>query len=113
MRVRQILWRWHLKSINQKGSDTQLALMLALISIQETQPDGYHLPESKSALFSSLNTPNVLYTLQDDSVVGAVAYDPTGAYFVTGDDNGLVQILDAVDGQQVRTIQFKMVRLLD
>ncbi len=94
------------ESINQKGNDTQLALMLALLSIQETQADGYHLPESKSALFSSLNTPNVLYTVQDDSVVGAVAYDPTGAYFAIGDDNGLVQILDAVDGKQVHTIQF-------
>jgi WD40 repeat protein len=94
------------ESINQRNSDTQLALMLALLSIQETQPDGTVLPESRSALFSSLNSPNVLYTLQDDSIVGAVAYDPTGTYFVTGDHNGLVKILDAMDGKQVHTLQF-------
>ncbi|HSM72525.1 MAG TPA: toll/interleukin-1 receptor domain-containing protein, partial [Anaerolineales bacterium] len=48
------------EAINQKDSDTQLSLMLALLSIQETaQDDIVPLLESKSALFSSLNTPNV------------------------------------------------------
>jgi len=94
------------ESINQKGSDTQLALMLALLSIQETKPDGTVLIESQSALFSSLNTPNVLYTLQNnDTVVWSVAYDPTGKYFAVGDNKGLVRILDALTGQEIHTLQ--------
>ena len=96
------------ESITQKGSDTQLALMLALLSIQETQPDETVLLESQSALFSSLNTPNVLYTLQnEDAVVRSVAYDPTGKYIAIGDDHGQAKILDVVDGKQIHTLQFQ------
>lgn len=79
------------EAFNQKDNDTQLALMLALLSIQETQPDEIVLPESKSALFASLNSPNVLYTFpKSEAVIRSVAYDPNGVYVASGDDNGQV-----------------------
>jgi WD40 repeat protein len=93
------------EAVNQKNSDTQLSLMLALLSIQETQPDKVILPESKSALFSSLNSPNVLHTWDNNGVVvWAAAYDPTGKYIAIGDVNGVVQLFDAGTSQFVRKI---------
>lgn len=94
------------EAINQKGNDTQLGLMLALLSIQGTQPDGVVLPESKSALFASLNTPNVLFTWQDDSIISAVAFNQNGNYIAFGDDNGQVQILDAESHNLIQSFQF-------
>ena len=83
------------ESLNQKDNDSQLALMLALLSIQETESDGVVLSESKSALFASLNTPNVLYTFpRSDAVIGSVAYDPNGVYVASGDDKGQILIWD-------------------
>jgi WD40 repeat protein len=90
----------------QKSSNTQLALMLALLSIQETQQDQTVLPESKSALFESLNVPNVLYTLpEQDSSVTAVAVDPTGTYLATGSQDGQVILSKTRTGEQLQTIQ--------
>ncbi|HKJ37837.1 MAG TPA: TIR domain-containing protein, partial [Anaerolineales bacterium] len=88
------------EALNQKNSDTQLALMLGLLSIQETKQDGIVLPESKSALFSVLNSPNVFYTWQDDAIVSAAAYDPTGKYIAIGNVNGMGQLID-VDSRQL------------
>ena len=88
------------EAIIQRGSDTQLSLVLALLSIQETAEDNYVLLESKSALFSSLNSPNVLYTWDNNGViVWEVAYDPTGTYIAIGDGNfgskvGMVHVFD-------------------
>lgn len=93
------------EAINQRNSDTQLSLMLALLSIQETEADGFVLDESKSALFSSLNTPNVLHTwFNDDVIVWETAYDPTGAYAAFGDDNGMVRIIDVESRETVHTL---------
>ncbi len=95
------------EAINQKNSDTQLSLMLALLSIQETKKDGTVLPESKSALFSSLNSPNVIHTWRNgDVIVWSVAYDPNGIYIAIGDVNGLVQVLDVQSRELVYTLQF-------
>lgn len=95
------------ESINQRNVDSQLSLMLALLSIQETEVDKLVLPESKYALFSSLSTPNVLHTWKTDNViVWDTAYDPTGTYIAIGDDSGLVQVVNAVSGQQEFTIKF-------
>jgi WD40 repeat protein len=95
------------ESINQKNSDTQLSLMLSLLSIQETAQDSdIPLDESRSALFASLNTPNVLFTWDDDSIVTAVAYDPNGKYVALGNVDGLVQVVDAVDRSVLYTMQF-------
>ena len=81
------------EAFNQKDNDSQMALMLALLSIQETAADGVVLPESKFALFASLNSPNVLYTFpENDSIVWSVAFDPNGVYVAAGDDNGRVFI---------------------
>lgn len=81
------------EALNQKDNDIQLALMLALLSIQETQQDQIVLPESKSALFASLNSPNVLHTFpKSDTVIRSVAYDPNGIHVAAGDDNGRVFI---------------------
>ncbi|MCI0555292.1 MAG: toll/interleukin-1 receptor domain-containing protein, partial [Anaerolineae bacterium] len=69
------------EAFNQKDNDSQLALMLALLSIQETQQDQIVLSESKSALFASLNSPNVLYTFpKSNGPVWSVAIDPNGVY---------------------------------
>ena len=96
------------ESINQKNSDTQLSLMLALLSIQETSQDSdIPLDESKSALFSSLNTPNVLHTWENGSIVTAVAYDPTGNYIAIGNEDGLVQVIDAQDRSMLYPLQFE------
>ena len=94
------------EAINQKNSDTQLSLMLSLLSIQETSEDNYVLPESKSALFASLNTPNVLHTWEIGSIVSAVADDPNGKYLAIGNDNGLVQVVDSENRNVVYTVQF-------
>ena len=89
----------------QKSSNTQLALMLALLSIQKTQQDNTVLPESRSALFASLNVPNVLRTFaEEDSSVAAVALDPTGAYLATGTVNGQVKIWKTKTGELLQTI---------
>ncbi|HET9909245.1 MAG TPA: TIR domain-containing protein, partial [Anaerolineales bacterium] len=78
------------EAFNQKDNDSQLALMLSLLSIQETESDGIVLPESKSALFASLNSPNVLYTFPEtNGVVWAVAIDPNGMYAATCDELGV------------------------
>jgi WD40 repeat protein len=83
------------EALNQKDNDSQLALMLALLSIQETRADGVVLSESKSALFASLNSPNVLYTFpKSDALIRSVAYDPNGVYGASGDANGKVMIWD-------------------
>jgi WD40 repeat protein len=96
------------ESINQKNSNTQLSLMLALLSIQETSQDSdIPLHESKSALFSSLNTPNVLHTWENGSIVTAVAYDPTGNYIAIGNEDGLVQVIDAQDRSMLYPLQFE------
>ncbi len=93
------------EAINQRNSDTQLSLMLALLSIQETDADGFVLDESKSAVFSSLNSPNVLHTwFNDDVIVWETAYDPTGAYAAFGDDNGVVRIVDVESRETVHTL---------
>ena len=94
------------EAINQKNSDTQLSLMLSLLSIQQTSVDNYVLPESKSALFASLNTPNVLYTWENGSIVSAVAFDPNGKYLALGNEDGLVQVVDAVSREILYTLQF-------
>jgi WD40 repeat protein len=94
------------EAINQKNSDSQLSLMLALLSIQETAVDNRVLPESKSALFASLNTPNVLHTWENGSIVSAVAYDPNGNYIALGNVEGLVQVVDAQDRKILYTLQF-------
>lgn len=95
------------ESINQRDIDSQLSLMLALLSIQETEVDKLVLPESKYALFSSLSTPNVLHTWKtDNAIVWDTAYDPNGTFIAIGDDSGLVQVVNAVSGQQVFTIRF-------
>jgi len=93
------------EAINQKKSDTQLALMLGLLSIQETEQDGKVLPESKSALFSVLNSPNVLYTWQDEAIVSAAAYDPTGRYIAIGNTNGMGRLLDTKSRDLVYRIE--------
>lgn len=94
------------EAINQRNSDTQLSLMLALLSIQETEADGFVLDESKSALFSSLNTPNVLHTWSnDDVIVWETAYDPTGVYAAFGDDNGVVKIVDLESREIVHSLK--------
>jgi len=91
------------EAFNQKDNDAQLALMLALLSIQETEPDQIVLPESKSALFASLNSPNVLYTFpQSNGVVWSVAYDPNGVYVATGDGSGQVLIWKVKDRELAR-----------
>ncbi|MCI0551374.1 MAG: TIR domain-containing protein, partial [Anaerolineae bacterium] len=91
------------EALNQKDNDAQLALMLSLLSIQETQPDQIVLTESKSALFASLNSPNVLYTFpQSNGVVWSVAYDPNGVYVATGDASGQVRIWKAGDRELAR-----------
>jgi WD40 repeat protein len=90
----------------QKSSDTQLALMLSLLSIQETQQDKLVLPESQSALFASLNVPNVLYTLpEQDSSVVAVALDPTGSYAATGTESGEINVWETKTGALLKTLQ--------
>jgi WD40 repeat protein len=95
------------EAINQKNSDTQLSLMLSLLSIQETAQDSdIPLDESRSALFASLNTPNVLYTWENDSIVTAVAFDPNGEYIAIGNDAGLVQVVDAGSRQPVYSLEF-------
>jgi WD40 repeat protein len=95
------------EAINQKNSDTQLSLMLALLSIQETSQDSdIPLDESKSALFASLNTPNVLYTWENGSIVSAVAYDPNGKYIAFGNVDGLVQVVDLGSRGVLYSIQF-------
>jgi WD40 repeat protein len=94
------------EAVNQKDSDTQLSLMLSLLSIQETQVDDFVLSESQSALFSSLNTPNVLYTWEIGSIVSAVAYDPEGKYLAIGNVDGLAQVVDAISREPVYGIQF-------
>ena len=66
------------EAVNQQYSDSQLSLILALLSIQETEIDGPPLLESQSALFTSLNTPNVLHTWEFDDVVWETAFDPKG-----------------------------------
>ncbi|HVF24269.1 MAG TPA: TIR domain-containing protein [Anaerolineales bacterium] len=86
------------EAFNQKDNDAQLALMLSLLSIQETEPDQTVLSESKSALFASLNSPNVLYTFpKSNGVVWSVAYDPNGVYVATGDESGQVLIWNVKD----------------
>jgi WD40 repeat protein len=81
------------EAFNQKDNDIQLSLMLALLSIQETEQDQIVLPESKSALFASLNAPNVLFTFPEaNDVVWTVAYDPNGVYMAYGDNSGWVYI---------------------
>jgi WD40 repeat protein len=94
------------EAINQKNSDTQLSLMLSLLSIQETSVDNYVLPESQSALFASLNTPNVLYTWENGRIVSAVAYDPNGNYLALGNEDGLVQVVDTKSRDVLYTTQF-------
>ena len=94
------------EAINQKDSDTQLSLMLALLSIQETAQDNLVLLESQSALFSSLNSPNVLHTWETDSIVSAVAYDPNGNYIAIGNADGLMQIVSLDSREQVYSLQF-------
>ncbi len=95
------------EAINQKNSDTQLSLMLALLSIQETAEDGLVLPESQSALFSSLNSPNVLHTWENGSIVSAVAYDPNGEYIAIGNVDGLVQVVNLENREVIYSIQFE------
>ena len=91
------------EAFNQKDNDAQLALMLALLSIQETEPDQTVLSESKSALFASLNSPNVLYTFpKSNGVVWSVAYDPNGIYVATGDETGQVLIWKVQDRELAR-----------
>lgn len=82
------------EAVNQQHSDSQLSLILALLSIQETEIDGPPLLESQSALFTSLNTPNVLHTWETDSVVWDTAFDPTGRFAAIGGDTGVVQVFD-------------------
>ena len=82
------------EAVNQQYSDSQLSLILALLSIQETEIDGPPLLESQSALFTSLNTPNVLHTWEFDGVVWETAFDPSGRYVAIGDGTGLVQVFD-------------------
>jgi WD40 repeat protein len=95
------------EAINQKNSDTQLSLMLSLLSIQETAQDSdFPLDESRSALFSSLNTPNVLHTWENGSIVTAVAFDPNGKYIAIGNENGLVQVVDAGSREPVYSLEF-------
>ena len=91
-------------ALNQRSSNTQLSLMLALLSIRETEVDKVVLPESRSALFSSLNMPNVLRTWDVSSVVWATAYDPTGIHAAFGDDSGAVQIIDVESREIVRSL---------
>lgn len=57
------------ESLNQRNNDTQLSLMLALLSIQETEVDKEVLPEAKSALFSNLNMPNVIHTWETENAI--------------------------------------------
>ena len=96
------------EAFNQKDNDTQLALMLALLSIQETQPDQIVLPESKSALFASLNSPNVLHSFsRGDSVVWSVGYSPDHDHMAIGYENGLLQILDAKSRTVILELQFQ------
>lgn len=92
------------EAVNQRNNNTQLSLMLALLSIRETEVDKVVLPESKSALFSSLNMPNVLRTWNASSIVWVTAYDPTGAYIAFGDDAGDVQIIDVKSRELVRSL---------
>ena len=94
------------EAVNQKDSDTQLSLVLALLSIQETELDGTVLTESKSALFSSLNTPNVIHTWDNDGVlVWSVAIDVNGHYVAIGDVDGDVKIYDVESRELVRKIK--------
>ena len=96
------------EAFNQKDNDSQLALMLALLSIQETEPDQTVLPESKSAMFASLNSPNVLDSFaQGNSVVWSVAYSPNNDYMAVGYANGLLQILDAKSRSALLDLQFQ------
>ncbi|MDX1377350.1 MAG: TIR domain-containing protein [Anaerolineales bacterium] len=96
------------EAINQRNSDTQLSLMLALLSIQETELDGVILVESKSALFTSLNSPNVIHTWDNDgALVWAVAIDSASRYVAVGDIDGDVHIYDAESYELVRRIKFE------
>lgn len=95
------------EAFNQKDNDTQLALMLALLSIQETEPDHIMLPESRSALFATLNSPNVLHTFPGNgAIVWSVAYDPQGDYVAFGDTNGVLSIWKAEGREPVHEISF-------
>jgi len=102
------------EAIAQKNSrkasalaDPQLSLMLALLSIQETAQDNIVQPESKSALFTSLNTPNVIHTWDNDGViVWSVAYDPNGEYIAIGDKAGVLNIYDIKNRELMYSKQF-------
>ena len=93
------------EAVNQQYSDSQLSLILALLSIQETEIDGPPLLESQSALFTSLNTPNVLRTWEFEDVVWETAFDPTGTYFAIGDGTGQVQVFNAESRELVHSFQ--------
>lgn len=93
------------ESLNQRNSNSQLSLSLALLSIQETEVDKVVLDESKTALFASLNIPNVLHTWHtDDMIIWATAYDPNGKYIAFGDDDGLVHLIDPETYEEVGTL---------
>ncbi|HSG43643.1 MAG TPA: TIR domain-containing protein [Anaerolineales bacterium] len=95
------------EAVNQKDSNTQLGLMLALLSIQETSQDDTVLLESESALFSSLNTPNVIHTWQDDGIIFAVAYDPNGRYVAMGNEYGRIRFMSLETYEEVNSTEFE------
>ena len=86
------------EAINQMDNDAQLALMLALLSAQETKPDGIVLQETKTALFTVLNSPNVLQTFEHEDMVFSVAYDSQNKYFATGTWDGGIHIWSVETG---------------
>nr|WP_274388378.1 BTAD domain-containing putative transcriptional regulator [Salsipaludibacter albus] len=82
--------------------DTQLAILLAMESIDTTRElDGTVLAEAESALHRAVTSSRIVMTLP--GLGGSVAWSPDGTVFVTEgpEESGLVDLRDAETGESV------------